>query len=162
MLKPFVYEEFNGTTLPAGWDDFIGMPGTSGSVTVANGLLTVDGGNAGTTAVFGPGHVVEATAIFTASPNQHVGFGVNHTGQYRRCVGDHQHRVITALNYMLEPITALALLTRSLRRSGSVTWAPLTACRIDWQANQVIYSIDGTVVATHNVTIPIQMRPLGL
>ena len=159
MLKPVVYEEFNGTALPAGWDDFFGMPGTTGSVIVSGGKLTVDGANAGTTALYGPGHAVEFTATFTAGPNQHAGFGVNHTA----VAGD-------AWAIFSTGQSGTQLIARSY--NGTAPWdtvsTPITGSyfgaphryRVEWLADQVIYSIDGAVVTTHNVTIPIPMRPL--
>jgi hypothetical protein len=32
--------------------------------------------------------------------------------------------------------------------------------RIDWQPTQVVFSIDGTVVATHAASIGVSLRPL--
>ena len=72
VLKAKDRQEFSGTALPAGWQAVAWSPGTV--PTVGGGLLTMDGGHAGTVATFGPGRSLEFVATFQAEVNQHIGF----------------------------------------------------------------------------------------
>ena len=157
MLAPLVGSEFPGLTLPGGWSS--GLFSGSGSTTVSNGTLTLDGTRAGPDALYGPGHSLEGRVTFSAAPFQHFGFGTTYaidgnpwilisTGEY----GDGLYaRTYTGVgDWRTEQRTAI---------SGSYFGTP-HIYRIDWLADQINYYVDGTLVATHNVAIPNQLRPL--
>ena len=67
-LAPARGAEFYGTTLPSDWISVLWQPEVGGSVSVNNGVLTVDGARVGTcdgtppsceVGVYGPGHSLE-------------------------------------------------------------------------------------------------------
>jgi Glycosyl hydrolases family 16 len=143
--------DFNGPTLPADWFSTAWFPG--GTTTVTSGNLMVDGALTGTAAVYGPGRALEFVATFTGDPWQHLGFGIDYSaapwinfstsqgGQlYARTATDAGHAIDTMI-------------------SGNWFGTP-HRYRIDWQPTQVIFSIDGTVVATHTASIGVSLRPL--
>ena len=157
MLAPLVGSEFPGSALPGGWSS--GLFSGSGSTTVSNGTLTLDGTRAGPDALYSPGHSLEGRVTFSAAPFQHFGFGTTYaidgnpwilisTGEY----GDGLYaRTYTGVgDWRTEQRTAIP---------GSYFGTPHTY-RIDWLADQIDYYVDGTLVATHNVAIPNQLRPL--
>ena len=157
MLKPTVAAEFSGTSLPAGWNQI----GTGGSYTVNNGSLTVDGANVGTSAIYAAGHSIEAVATIGGAVYQHIGFGVNLTGG----AGDAWAIISTGSS-------GAGLLARTWNGSGSYTTETSTAIpgsyfgaphryRVDWGPTAIEYYVDGALVATHNLAIPIQMRPIA-
>ena len=155
LLKPTVAAEFSGSSLPTGWSVVYG----SGTASVGNGVLTLLGATVGTTAVYGPGHSVEAVATFTANPWEHVGFGVT----YQTGAGEAWAMISTGQ-------AGTGLLARSWNGSGS--WDTQSTAipgsffgtphryRVDWNTDSIEYYVDGVKVATHNVTISTQMRPL--
>lgn len=159
MLAPTVGTEFFGASLPADW--FSANFGTGGTATVADGLLTVDGARAGPNGTFDPGHSLEAVATFDAAQYQHLGFGVT----YATTSGNAWAIISTGSS-------GTGLLARSW--DGTLPWnenemsTPIAGdylgaphrYRIDWQADQVDYYVDGTLVASHAVSISIPMRPL--
>lgn len=73
-LKPSVSEEFNGTTIPAGFTEAVFNPG---STTVSNGLITVDGTHIYSNNSFAPGTTLEFAAIFRQGSYQNIGFSVD-------------------------------------------------------------------------------------
>src|SRR5688500_9158226 len=77
-LRPVIddiFEGFDGTALPAGWDTVQWNAG--GSATVADDLLTVNGARANTTSLYDSNLLLDFAATFTAVPFQHVGFGTD-------------------------------------------------------------------------------------
>ena len=144
-------EEFSGTTLPAGWSG--ALWGGGGSVAVSGGQLTVDGADAATDASYGPGRALEFVATFGSAHFQHVGF-VNAlafdgswaifstkdtTGSlYARTI-DGQNTLVTGSNLLNSP----------------------HLFRIEWNASNVLFYLDGTLVATHAVSISGPLRPLA-
>ena len=152
MLAPTAGSEFGGTGLPPGWE---GVPWSApGAATVGGGVLTIDGARANTIATFPAGRSLEFVATFTAAPQQHIGFG-------------------TDLNSTLWAIFSTGangtLQARSADANGTNIDTPIPGSwfgaphryRIDWSAGQVVYSIDGTVFATHTTNYTAQLRPIA-
>ena len=120
--------------------------GGPGGASVSGGSLHVDGGLAGTDATFGPGHSLEFAATFGAATFQHVAFTDNFTSAWamfstRRldqpALRQHQHR------------------RRCRRHPGRRAWPRLGSqhvYRIQWDAGQVQYYIDGNLVHTASAT----------
>jgi uncharacterized protein DUF4082/Big-like domain-containing protein/purple acid phosphatase-like protein/type IX secretion system substrate protein len=73
-LKPSVSEEFNGTTIPAGFAEGVF---NAGSTTVNNGLITVDGTHIFSNNSFASGTTLEFVAIFRQGSYQNIGFSVD-------------------------------------------------------------------------------------
>jgi hypothetical protein len=150
VLAPTTGAEFTGSTLPSGWHSIVWNSG--GTVTVANGHLTVDGASAGTDDLFGLGRVLEFDATFGGAGFQHAGFGLT-------------------FNEFLWAIFSTGsggnLYARS--RSDSVNIETLVPgswlgmrhrFRIEWTNTNIVYAIDGNVVATHTGALTQAMRPL--
>jgi large repetitive protein len=151
LLAPMVGAEFAGTALPAGWT---ATPwGTGGTSTVANGVLTVNGARAGTVALFGPSRALEFVATFSGAANQNVGFGVDFSNPPWVMFS-------TRNGASLSVQTRLGSVTTNTSLGSSWLGVP-HRYRIDWNATNVVYSIDGQVVATHTVAITTNMRPLA-
>ena len=149
-LAPTVSAEFDGTALPAGWTS--GAVINNGTTTVANGWVIVEGSSVLAPTTYSSGRSLEFSAIFTGEPGQHAGFG---------------------LTASLLPPYALfgtkvdgSFYTRT-NGGGQAIDTPIPGnwfnaphrFRIDWNATNVVFWIDGTQVATHTVTYAVKMRP---
>ncbi len=158
MLKPTEGSEFGGSSLPAGWESCPWStpegcaPGTGG--TVSGGSLHLDEAYARTAATYGAGRAIEFRATFTGQIRQHVGFGVDLNNNANWAIfsvpNDGLFRARTS-----GPATAETLLPASLLGS------PHTY-RIEWDAAEVRYYVDGGLVATHAASFgATQMRPIA-
>jgi len=151
-----VSSDFDGATLPAGWE---GVPwATGGTATVAGGLLTVDGARSNTTTFYGPGRSLDFAATFTADPFQHVGLGeafedppwaMFSTGGGALAVGLYA-RTAAAGGGPAEN-TPIAGVDPLVEHDYSIEWTP----------TEVRYYVDGDLVATHAIAIATQMRPIA-
>lgn len=146
ILIPAYFEPFNSLT---GWNSQAWQAG--GSVTASGGQIIVDNAVGYTAATYGPGSVLEFVATFANTHSQHAGF-MNVSGGDLAAPwamfstggsdpADLYARSNNGTDYA-EPIIG----------GTSYLGAP-HRYRIEWTATQVIYSIDGTVVATHNVAV---------
>jgi len=151
LLVPIVSLNFSDMSLPPGWSS---RPWDNGGTAhVANGLLMVDGALAGTVALYGPGQSLEFVATFTGDPWQHMGFGLDYNA---------------APWITFSTFQGGQLYARTNTESGQAMDTAIPGAwfgtphryRIDWQPTQVIFSIDGTVVATHTAQIGVSLRPL--
>ena len=149
MQLPTVGTEFSGTTLPSGWT--VNNWSSGGSASVSGGTIAVDGARVGTSGTYSQGRSLDFVATFTTDGSQHVGFGVDfNSAPWAIFSGD-----------------GGSLLARSNSGSGgqdtviSGNWlgAP-HHYRIDWNATNVVYWIDGVQVVTHLMAIAGAMRPL--
>ena len=144
--------DFNGPSLPADW--FATAWFSGGAATSTNGTLAVDGALTGTVALYGPGLSLEFVATFTGAPWQHIGFGLDYNAapwiifSTFRGEGELYARTNSEAGQVID--TAIP---------GAWFGTP-HRYRIDWQPTQVVFSIDGTVVATHAVPVAANLRPL--
>src|SRR3989442_3391344 len=142
-LAPTVGTEFSGTALPTGWTSTVLQ--TGGGSTVANGSIRVDGASVLAPTTYTAGHTLEFVATFSGAPNQNAVFGLT-----------------TAL---LPPFAMFGVKTdgQLYARSVAPGQAFETAIpgswfsgphrfRIDWNATNVVYWIDGTQVMAHTIT----------
>jgi hypothetical protein len=99
-----------------------------------------------------PGRSLEFVATFAAVANQHVGFGTD---------------LNSAPWALFSTKDGSGLFARSNTGSDTFTLIPGSwlgaphRYRIDWNASSVDYTIDGTLVASHPVTLSQSMRPLA-
>jgi Glycosyl hydrolases family 16 len=150
ILAPFVGAEFTGTALPAGWTTTPWSAG--GTASVAVGMLTVDGARAGTTALFKRGRSVEFVTTFSGQAYQHVGFGVTFSQAPWAIFS-------TSGGGQLYAWTKTS--SSSMNTALGSSWLGTShRYRVDWNTNNTVYSIDGTVVATHALTPSKTQRPL--
>jgi hypothetical protein len=142
---------FAQSSLPSGW--FIGSYSSTGSAQISNAGLTVDGAQAGTYAVYGPGESAEFVATLSGDPWQHLGFGVDYSsGPW----------IIFSTNQGGQ------LYARTRTESGDTNDIPIPGSwfgalhlfRIDWNTGNVVFSIDGSVVANAPAAITTGLRPL--
>jgi Glycosyl hydrolases family 16 len=143
--------DFNGPTLPADWFSTAWFPG--GTTTVTSGNLMVDGALTGTVATYGPGLSLEFVATFSGDAWQHLGFGIDYSAApwiiFSTFQGGQLYaRTNTEAGHALDTVLP-----------GNWFGTP-HRYRIDWQPTQVVFSIDGTVVATHTAAIGVSLRPL--
>ncbi|HJT30677.1 MAG TPA: N,N-dimethylformamidase beta subunit family domain-containing protein [Pirellulales bacterium] len=147
ILSPTAAADFTGTSLPAGWAV---LSTSGGSATVRNGLLTVSGTHVGTTATYGTGRALDFEASFDGAAGEHIGFGVDliNTPWAIFSTGSNGGAVYARASGAPD-----VLLTGN--------WlGAMHHFRIDWEPSQVVYSIDGAVVATEAISIGGLMRPL--
>jgi hypothetical protein len=151
ILRPAAGSEFDGSALMAGWA--AGEWNPAGSAVVAGGTLTLDGAWAGTVATYPAGRSIEFVATFSGAPYQHAGFGETFDAAPWAIISTFQGG---------------GLFARTASGSGSVD-TPLSSeligsphrFRIDWTPDGVIYSVDGTVVASHSIALDVALRPLA-
>jgi hypothetical protein len=139
-----------GTSLPAGWTS---SPwGAGGAATVSGGLLTVDGTLVGTSTYYGPARSLDAIATLSNEPYEHVGFATDTSNAPWAIfsVGSGGALYAQTNNGNTSNSTLIA---------GSWLGSP-HHFHIDWTSTSVAYSIDGTVVATDNIGIAANMRPI--
>jgi hypothetical protein len=137
-----------------------GCPGWSatawsagGSAVVTNGLLVIDGAVAGTDAAYGPGRSVEFEATFSGDTWQHAGFAVEFN---------------STPWIIFSTFEGGQLYARTRSEAGELVDTPISGnwfgtshrYRIDWNAANVVFSIDGTIVATHTVAIGSNLHAL--
>jgi hypothetical protein len=149
-LAPAAGSEFTGTALPSGWTSTVWN--TGGAATVSGGLLSVDGVRAYTTATFSAGRSLEFMATFSSDAFQHIGFGVDFNAGPWAIFS-------TSSGGGLNVRTNNGTSELSTAISSSFLNSP-HLFRIDWNSANVVYSVDGTVVATHTATISTAMRPI--
>ncbi len=120
---------------------------------VGGGRLTADGAFAATDAFFGPGRSVEFVATFAAVRHQHAGFGNDFNTAFLFAIfstgPDGASLKARATNGGPETVVDL----------GTAFFGSPHRYRIDWNPTNVVFSIDGTTVATLAVTIGSNMRP---
>jgi len=139
MLKPTLATEFSGTALPAGWISTANI--TRGATTVGNGVLTLQGSQVVSATLYGAGRSLEFSATLFNEPDQTLGlllahFNTKTTGAtvslYARTVTLPVVETLIPGNWFNQP----------------------HKFRVDWNATNIVYSIDGVIVATHNVIFP--------
>jgi len=151
ILSPAAGSEFSGSALPVDWSSTAWAPG--GTATVSGGTLVVDGARAGTIANFAAGHSLEFVATFSGAPFQHVGFADT--------LDAAPWAIISTFNgggLFARTNSGGASIDTPL--AGSLLGAP-HRFRINWTPTTVVYSVDGSVVATHAIAIGVPLRPLA-
>ncbi len=164
ILAPVAGTEFSGTALSPGWRDVPYAAG--GAAFLGNGAVLVDGSRLGTCVDVGngicqeqwtmtPGHRLEFMGIFTGDAFQHSGLAQDFGSASQPWA-------------IFSTLGGGILTARTNTGAGSVETFLGTGFlgfmhkyTIDWHDTSVVYSIDGTVVATHNVTVAGPMRPIA-
>ena len=151
-LKPTEGQEFSGGPgLPAGWDSSNWDGG--GSATVSSGQLRVNGSRASTTATYPAGRSLEFVATFNAATFQHVGF-----------TSDNFASDIYAIFSTGNTTDQIRARTNFGGGEQSFTIPGLSPgtphlYRIEWDAGEVRYYVDGALVATHTGSFGPNLRP---
>jgi hypothetical protein len=152
VLASAVGTEFSGTALPAGWQTAIWN--TGGTSTVSSGSLAVNASRASTTATYGAGRALEFVATFTGEAFQHVGLGLTLNETPFILFSTNNGGSIWARTHNGTTFT-----NTQIAGSASLLNTP-QRFRIEWNATSVVYSINGTTVATHNLAVATALRPI--
>jgi len=137
MLAPALGAEFSGSTLPAGWS-IASMAG--GSAAVANGAVVVNGAALLAPGTYSSGRTLEIGATFSG-PNQSLGFGAT-----AALVSPMAMFVTKADGLYAKTING----TKTLETLIPGSWLGAAhQYRIDWNAGNAQYLIDGTQLAAH-------------
>ncbi len=147
-LQPTEGAEFAGPSLPIGWasDTWESQGGGSGgSATVSGGALHVDGAYAGTTATYGAGRSLEFAATFGASTFQHVAFTDNFNSVWA------MFSTRQSTNQLYASTNDGAIQDTPVGAPGQYVGSA-HRYRIEWDASEVRYFIDGGLVATHSAS----------
>jgi VCBS repeat-containing protein len=160
-LAPAVGAEFFGSSLPPDWISVLWQP-PAGTVSVANGVLTVDGARVGTctgtppdceVGAYGPGYSLEFVATFTGDPFQHAGFGVKFEAPPWAMFSTGGGSTLMARSHNGGASQDTTLGTQYLGAAHRY--------RIDWTPAGMNFFIDGVSVASHAVPIGTLMRPIS-
>lgn len=145
-IHPTVATEFDGSTVPSGWTSTLWSGGSGGS-TVSGGTVAVNGGLLKTTAQTWPGSSVDFVATFGASPNQHGGLAADLTGVSRWAIFS-TNGSSTTLYARTNNNGTVADVSLGTGLVGSAH-----TYRVEWLADRVVFSVDGTVRHTQMVAI---------
>ncbi len=150
-LAPTLQEEFDGTSLPSGWQAAAWTDGTT--PTVSGGVLTLDGGHAATSGTFGSGSSVEFVATFRGEVNQHIGltasFDFNDPWALFSTMG--------STNGLYARVNSPGGSTDNLIENSSNLIGSAHRYRIDWKATSFEFYVDGVLVSTIPRTISSNM-----
>jgi hypothetical protein len=138
VLTPGIGTEFSGTTLPSGWLTTALI--TKGSVTVSNGVAKLQGTQITSTfPLVGVNRSLEFAATFNGAPQQLAGLLL---AQFNtKMVGTTVNLYARTINGLMPVETLIPGNWFNARH----------VFRVDWNATSVVYWIDGSKVATHNV-----------
>ncbi len=152
ILKPTAGSEFFGTTMPAGWTSTTWDAGIGTSV--AGGVATIDGALLATSGApsYGPGRAIEFVATFEANTGQHIGFATDLNAPPWAIFSNGGGSVLKAR-------TRSAISAETSTDLTGVAISIPHRFRIEWDAGEVRYFVDGTLKATHTVTVAGPMRP---
>jgi hypothetical protein len=147
-LAPAGGNEFAGAVLPTGWTSTNIV--TGGTAVVGGGTLTLNGKRVNTSATYSAGRSLEFVATFLAENGQNVGFGttLGSTTPYA---------IFGVSGGTLQALTRLNGTTSSSTNLATTYLNAPHRYRVDWNATNVVYSIDGVVVATHARTLTVAM-----
>ncbi len=153
LLQPTVGEEFEGPTPPAGWS--VLSWGLGSEVKTAGGALVVDGASTYTTPIYDGPRVIDFSALFRPVNDEAVGLGND--------LSDFPYAVF-GTGSAGDPFQMYA---QSGADPGTQQVTPLPGVslntphrfRIEWNPTNVLFYVDGALVATHTVTIERAMRP---
>jgi hypothetical protein len=146
MLAPLAADEFVGTALSSWW----AVQGLLGSVTVANGAAVLDNREMTYKATYSSGRSLDFAATFSGDSDQFVGLSS------LMFVMDNQGRLF-AQTVSPSPNAVIRTLI-----PGSWAGKP-HQFRITWNSKNVVYTIDGAMVATHSVSFAksVKMAPVA-
>ena len=145
-----VATDFDGSTLPNGWES---GAWTGGTAIVAGGQLTADGAYARTTATYGPSRVLEFRATFGNTTFQNAGFGVDFNTTPRWAafgIGNSGGQLYARVNNGTEQNVPL----------GAGYFGSAHSYRIEWMPTEIRFYVDGSLVHTSGTAITDVMRPI--
>jgi hypothetical protein len=150
MLAPTNGSEFTAATLPSGWSSTPYQAG--GTFSISGGSLAVQGSRVYPATLYPSGRSLEFVATFYGDAYQHIGFGLTLAETPWAVFG-------TSAGGALYARTNNGATFADTPIPGSWLGTP-HRYRIDWNATTVVFSIDGTQVASHTRTFSGTMRPV--
>ncbi len=152
MVAPTLGEEFEGSAVPPPFTTTAWQ--TGGTAEVAGGALRVDGARVRASSGYPPGRWIEFSATFVkGAANQDVGFGSNNGGRPWAVFG-------TRGGGRLWARSAVSSTVATETDLGTTYLDGPHLFRIAWTATEVVFSVDGVVVATHTTAPGQHLRPL--
>ena len=154
-LKPTVGEEFSGGPGAAGRVDRANLevPGRPAAPTSSGGSLRVDGAMREHRQTYGSGRSLEFVANFGGATFQHVGFGVDNFQSPNWAMFSTTERPTSFSARTNDGGT-----TRTSVLPGAFVGSP-HRYRIEWDATEVRYFVDGNLVATHDEGLGLRRHP---
>jgi len=153
-LAPTAGAEFGGTTLETGWTS-TQWDGATGTTTVSGGKVSLDGTHVQSPAAYPVGGSLEFDATFAYGVHyQHVGLAVDLNADtptwaiFTTGSGDGTQLFTSVDNGAPDP-TAFSL--------GETFLGSSHHYRIDWHADSIVFSVDGTPVRTEPISISTPM-----
>lgn len=143
-LRPSLSEEFNGTTIPAGFTEGVF---NAGSTTVINGLITVDGTHVFSNNSFAPGTTLEFAAIFRAGSYQNIGFSADQPFNNNPWITIGQGQADGALYARASNNVSINL--------GAGLLGSLHRYRIKWNASSFEFYIDGSAAPAATISLAV-------
>ncbi len=153
-LRPAVSTQFSGSALPSDWS--WSPYGCAGTAVVHDGILSVDCAHANPNAYYDPGHALEARVTFKNDTYQHFGYGTNYSQGPWAIFSTYN----TTTSIYARTNVSTDLTDDELTLIPGITPGTPHDYRVDWQADHVEYYVDGNLVATHNWSGSLQMRPV--
>jgi len=166
LPSPTEGSEFSGTSLPSGWllRDW-NPPNGVNTTGVGGGLLTVNSARVNRDplngpAPYGPGRSLEVAATFGADTFEHIGFGGGDQSGGNEVYNGPPWAMFSTGNQTAKVLARV--------HNGSTSTDVVIAAidgvqhryRIDWNATQIDFSVDGTLVHTDTANpIGANMRP---
>ena len=161
-LLAAIDEGFSGSGLPTGWG-YYDWPydGRTGVYNVLGGLVTVDGIRVNPDpSAYTVDRILEFYATFTATPNQHIGFGAGNHNPPDDIFNTTPWAIFSTGS------GGTALQARTWSGAGNLdytipgNWLGTPHLyRIEWTATNVVYFIDGQQVASQAYSSATTMRP---
>ncbi|WP_139416724.1 N,N-dimethylformamidase beta subunit family domain-containing protein [Agromyces laixinhei] len=143
---PTITTDFDGAGLPSGWRSSL-WAGGSGGTAVSGGVVAVNGALLRTADLSGPGSSLEFVATFGAASFQHVGLGTDLSGSSPWAI----------FSTMGSTDTLYARTNDAGRFADTPLGTGLVGTahtyRIDWLEDRLVFSIDGTVRHTANLSL---------
>lgn len=154
QLRAAIGEEFKGSALPANW---IASPWfAGGGASVSQGGLFVDGAVAHPSTLYDAGRVLEFSATFRPVNNQAVGFG--------QTMSDFPFAAFTTGSsgdpFRMYASSGAGVASKQNTALPNISLNVPHRFKVVWNTGNVQFYVDGALVATHNVTIQAQMRPV--
>ncbi|ACT92997.1 N,N-dimethylformamidase beta subunit family domain-containing protein [Dyadobacter fermentans] len=156
-LKPIIVEDFTNLPPTEQWQSFPWDGG--GSSTISDGQLVVNGARFNTEPVgntLSPGTSIEFVATFGASTFQHIGLGAGNNTDMYNSAGT-WIMFSTGASGAMQARVNLNNSPEDVNLGGGLIGTP-HLYRIEWNATNILFYVDGTLVHTSSKVISTPMR----
>jgi hypothetical protein len=150
ILAPYTGTDFIDGKVPQGWTSSAWQGGLLPKLD--GGMARLDGARLAAALTFPPGRSLELVATFPSAANIHAGFAVSLTSPPWAIFSTGQGNALYAR-------TNIGPTNVDTHLEGNWLGEP-HRFRIDWEPKTIVFSIDGTEVATHAAPMTTRMRPI--